>query len=50
MGTIREYKRDDRSVTYHAEVRLRGHPPERDSFRTKSLAKKLAGSQTKFCL
>lgn len=40
MGTIREYKRDDGSVTYHAEVRLRGHPPERDSFRTKSLAKK----------
>lgn len=40
MGSIREYKRDDGSVSYHAEVRLRGHPPQRETFRTRSLAKK----------
>jgi integrase len=40
MGTIREYRRDDGSISYHAEVRLRGHPPQRDSFRTRNLAKK----------
>lgn len=40
MGSIREYKKDDGSVSFHAEVRLRGHPPQRDSFRTKGLAKK----------
>lgn len=40
MGTIREYKKSDGTISYHAEVRLRGHPPQRDNFRTKSLAKK----------
>lgn len=40
MGTIREYKKEDGSISYHAEIRLRGHPPERDTFRTKSAAKK----------
>ena len=40
MGAIREYKRDDGTVTFHAEVRLKGYPPQRASFRTKSLAKK----------
>lgn len=40
MGSIREYKKDDGSVSFHAEVRLRGHPPQRESFRTRSLAKK----------
>ena len=40
MGTIREYKREDGSSSFHAEVRLRGYPPQRASFRTKSLAKK----------
>lgn len=39
MGTIREYRRDDSTISYHAEVRLRGHPAQRASFRTKSLAK-----------
>jgi len=40
MGAIRESKKKDRSVTYHAEVRLKGYPPQRASFRTKTLAKK----------
>lgn len=40
MGTIREYDKGDGSITYHAEVRLRGYPDQRASFRTKSLAKK----------
>jgi len=40
MGAIREYPRTDGSTTYHAEVRLRGHPKQRESFRTKSQAKK----------
>lgn len=40
MGTIREYKKEDNSITYHAEVRLKGYPIERESFRTKTLAKK----------
>lgn len=40
MGTIREYPKADGSISYHAEVRLRGHPPQRESFRTRSLAKK----------
>ncbi|HTJ53717.1 MAG TPA: site-specific integrase [Cyclobacteriaceae bacterium] len=40
MGTIREYEKSDGSVSYHAEVRLRGHPAQRENFRTKSLAKK----------
>ncbi len=40
MGTIREYKKDDKTSTFHAEVRLKGYPPQRASFRTRSLAKK----------
>lgn len=40
MGTIREYKKADGSVSYHTEVRLRGHRPQRGSFRTKTKAKK----------
>lgn len=40
MGTIREYKKKDGSCVYHAEVRLKGHPPQRTSHRTRSAAKK----------
>lgn len=40
MGAIRESKKKDGSVTYHAEVRLKGYPPQRESFRTRTLAKK----------
>ncbi len=40
MATIREYKKDDGTITYHAEVRLKGYPPQRESFRTRTLAKK----------
>ncbi len=40
MATVREYKREDGSITYHAEVRLKGYPPQRASFRTRTLAKK----------
>jgi integrase len=40
MGTVREYKKDDGSVSYHAEVRLKGYPSQRASFRTRTLAKK----------
>jgi integrase len=40
VGSIREYKKDDGSVSFHAEVRLRGHSPQRESFRTRGLAKK----------
>lgn len=39
MGTIREITKKDGSRSYHAEVRLRGHSPQRESFRTRSLAK-----------
>lgn len=40
MGAIRECKKQDGSVTYHAEVRLKGYPSQRASFRTRTLAKK----------
>lgn len=40
MATIRELPKKDGSCSYHAEVRLRGHPPQRATFRTRSLAKK----------
>jgi integrase len=40
MGTIRSYKKEDGTETHHAEVRLKGYPDQRASFRTKSLAKK----------
>lgn len=40
MGTIRKLTKKDGTDVYHAEIRLRGHKPERDSFRTKTLAKK----------
>lgn len=40
MGTIREVTKKDGSTSFHAEVRLRGYPPQRESFRTKGLAKK----------
>ncbi len=40
MGTIREYKKEDGTLTYHAEVRLKGYSPQRESFRTRTLAKK----------
>lgn len=40
MGTLREYTKADGTTTFHAEVRLRGHPSQRATFRTKSLAKK----------
>lgn len=40
MGTIRELTKKNGEKSFHAEVRLRGHPPQRDSFRTKTLAKK----------
>ena len=40
MATIRELIRKDGSRTYHVEVRLKGHPPQRATFRTRSLAKK----------
>ena len=40
MGTVREYKKDGGEVTYHAEVRLKGYPSQRASFRTRTLAKK----------
>ncbi len=40
MGTIREYKKRDGTISYHAEIRLRGHPIQRESHRTKTLAKK----------
>ncbi|MDF2550596.1 MAG: integrase family protein [Chlamydiales bacterium] len=40
MGTIREFTKKSGEKSYHAEVRLRGHPPKRSSFRTKTQAKK----------
>lgn len=39
MGTIREVLRKDGKYSYHAEVRLKGCPPQRDSFRTITKAK-----------
>lgn len=40
MATIRELIRKDGTRSYHVEVRLKGHPPQRATFRTRSLAKK----------
>src|SRR6185295_1234154 len=40
MGTIREITKRDGNVMHHAEIQLRGHPPQRQSFRTKTQAKK----------
>lgn len=40
MGTIRHYDKEDGTKTYHAEVRLKGYPIQRASFRTRTLAKK----------
>ncbi len=40
MGAIREYTKADGTVSFHAEVRLKGYPKQRGSFRTKTLAKK----------
>jgi integrase len=40
VGTIREVIKKNGDKSYHAEVRLRGFPPQRDSFRTKTDAKK----------
>jgi integrase len=39
MGTIREVQNKDGRKTYHAEIRLKGYPHERESFRTRSQAK-----------
>ena len=39
MGTIRELSRKDGTKSYHAEIRLKGHPTERASFRTLTKAK-----------
>lgn len=40
MGTIREITRKDGTKSYHVEIRKKGYPPQRASFRTKTLAKK----------
>ena len=40
MGSIREVRKKDGTVSFHAEVRLRGHEHQRGSFRTRTLAKK----------
>lgn len=39
MGTIRELTKKDGSKSFHAEVRLKGHPPQRGSFSTRTKAK-----------
>lgn len=39
MATIRELVRKDGGRSYHAEVRLKGHPPQRATFRTRTQAK-----------
>ena len=39
MGTIREYIKKNGETAFHAEVRLKGHLPQREHFRTKSKAK-----------
>lgn len=40
MGSIREHTKKSGEKSYHAEVRLKGFPTQRASFRTKSQAKK----------
>ena len=40
MGSIREHTKKTGEKSFHAEVRLKGFPPQRASFRTKSQAKK----------
>lgn len=40
MGTIRELTKKNGDKSYHVEVRLRGHPPQRHCCRTKTAAKK----------
>ena len=39
MGTLREFTKKDGTKSYHAEVRLKGHAPERSCHRTLTLAK-----------
>ncbi len=40
MGTIREATKKDGTVSFHAEIRIKGSQPQRASFRTRTLAKK----------
>ena len=40
MGSIREHIKKTGEKSFHTEVRLKGFPPQRASFRTKSQAKK----------
>lgn len=40
MGTIRELTKKNGKISYHAEVRLKGYPPQRRCCRTDSQAKK----------
>ncbi|WP_068466746.1 tyrosine-type recombinase/integrase [Candidatus Protochlamydia phocaeensis] len=40
MGTIRELTKKNGEKSYHAEVRLKGFPSQRESFRTRTQAKK----------
>ncbi|MGA8165148.1 MAG: site-specific integrase [Waddliaceae bacterium] len=40
MGSIREHLKKSGEKSFHAEIRLKGHPSQRASFRTKSQAKK----------
>lgn len=40
MGSIRDKDKKDGTTTFYAEVRLKGYPTQRASFRTRTLAKK----------
>ena len=39
MGTIREITKKNGTISYHAEVRLRGFPKQRSTHRTRTKAK-----------
>ena len=39
MGSIKERKKKDGTATYYAEIRMKGSPPQFESFRTRSQAK-----------
>ncbi len=42
MATIRERRNQNGTVTYHAQVRLKGHPPQTASFKRRTDARRWA--------
>lgn len=45
MATFRERKNSDGSISHFVEIRIKGHPPVRQSFKTKTHAKRWAAKR-----